>query len=99
MRHTVSVLASLLIAAPAVASTPAQLSQVIRTEDLDLTRIADQVVLDQRIRRTANAVCRVLNADVEAVRTCVARSVRAARSQRDALLARRSGLEVRAAYR
>ena len=86
-----SLIASAMTAAPAVA----------QTADLDLSTAEGQRKLDHRITRAAYDVCgEASDADLvgkNAVRQCRADTIAAAASQRQQLLAGRSGAPIRVA--
>ncbi|MEZ0242693.1 MAG: UrcA family protein [Sphingomonas sp.] len=54
---TIAALATVLAAAPALATDPAQKTASIRTGDLDLSRPGDLRILDRRVAAAKEAVC------------------------------------------
>ena len=98
-----SLIASAMTAAPAVAQTvePVEVTSIVQTADLDLSTAEGQRKLDHRITRAAYDVCgEASDADLvgkNAVRQCRADTIAAAASQRQQLLAGRSGAPIRVA--
>ena len=85
----------------AQAAEPLAVTSVVQTADLDLSTAEGQRALDHRITRAAYDVCgEVSDADLvgkNEVRQCRADTVAAAASQRQQLLAVRSGAPIRVA--
>ena len=77
------------------AAEPVTVTSVVQTADLDLASANGQRELDRRIARAARVVCGTASdADLEGkndVRQCRAETIAAAVSQREQLLAARSG--------